>query len=73
MVRFDRQLVMESVAMAPSEMTLHSRNPAKNIRLGGNNLFFTSVGGPLYCNDLDQGRRRGTFEESCDYLKLVQS
>jgi len=73
MVRFDRGLVMEKVALAPSEFTLHARNPAKNFKLGGNHLAFTSVGGPAYCNDLDRGRRRGTFEEACDYIRLVQS
>ena len=73
MVRFDRGLVMEKVALAPSEITLHARNPARNIKLGGNHLAFTSVGGPAYCQDLDGGRRRGTFEESCDYIRLVQS
>lgn len=73
MVRFDRKLVMEKVALAPSEITLHARNPAKNFKLGGNHLAFTSVGGPAYCNDLDRGRRRGTFEEACDYIRLVQS
>jgi trimethylamine--corrinoid protein Co-methyltransferase len=73
LVRFDRALVMEKVALAPSEVTLHARNPAKNFRLGGNHLAFTSVGGPAYCNDLDRGRRRGTFEEVCDYIRLVQS
>lgn len=73
MVRFDRNLVMEKLALAPSEFTLHARNPAKNIRMGGNHLAFTSVGGPAYCNDLDKGRRRGNFEEACDYMRLVQS
>jgi trimethylamine--corrinoid protein Co-methyltransferase len=73
MVRFDQGLVMEKVALAPSEITLHARNPAKNFKLGGNHLAFTSVGGPAYCNDLERGRRRGTFEDVCDYLKLVQS
>jgi trimethylamine--corrinoid protein Co-methyltransferase len=73
MVRFDRGLVMENVAQAPSEITLHARNPERNFKLGGNHLAFTSVGGPAYCNDLDRGRRRGTFAEVCDYLKLVQS
>jgi trimethylamine--corrinoid protein Co-methyltransferase len=73
MVRFDQGLVMEKVAMASSEITLHAWNPAKNFKLGGNHLAFTSVGGPAYCNDLERGRRRGTFEEVCDYLKLVQS
>ena len=73
MVCFDRALVMEKVALAPAEFTLHARNPAKNFKMGGNHLAFTSVGGPAYCNDLDRGRRRGTFEEACDYIRLVQS
>ena len=73
MVRLDRGLVMEKVALAPAEFTLRARNPAKNLTLGGNHLAFTSVGGPAYCTDLDRGRRRGSFKESCDYIKLVQS
>jgi trimethylamine--corrinoid protein Co-methyltransferase len=73
MVCFERGLVMEKVAMAPSEIKLHARNPEKCFKLGGNHLAFTSVGGPAYCHDLDRGRRRGTFEEACDFLKLVQS
>jgi trimethylamine--corrinoid protein Co-methyltransferase len=73
MVRFDRGLVMDKVALAPAEFTLHARNPDRNFKLGGNHLAFTSVGGPAYCNDLDRGRRRGTFEEACDYIRLVQS
>ena len=73
MVRFDRGLVLEKLALAPSEFTLHARNPAKNLKLGGNHLAFTSVGGPAYCSDLDRGRRRGSFAEACDYIRLVQS
>jgi len=73
MVRFARALVMDCIGRAPAEFTLHARNPAKNFRVGGKHLAFTSVGGPAYCNDLDRGRRRGRFEDVCDYLRLVQS
>ena len=73
MVRFDRAMVLEHVARAPAEFTLHARNPARNFRVGGKHLAFTSVGGPAYCSDLDRGRRRGRFEDACDYLRLVQS
>jgi trimethylamine--corrinoid protein Co-methyltransferase len=73
MVRFDRAMLLETLARAPSEFTLHARNPAKSFRLGGKHLAFTSVGGPAYCNDLDRGRRRGRYEDACDYLRLVQS
>ena len=73
MVRFDPGLVMEHLALAPQSVTLHARNPDKNIILGGRHLAFTSVGGPAYCHDLDRGRRRGSFEDACDYIRLVQT
>jgi len=72
MVRFDRHLLMQKVALAPAQITLHARNPDRNFKLGGNHLVFGSVGGPVYCSDLDRGRRRGNFADACDYLKLVQ-
>ncbi len=73
MVRFDSELVIEKLALAPSEFGLRARNPAHNLRVGGNNILFSSVGGPAFCNDLDRGRRPGTYDELCDYLRLVQS
>jgi trimethylamine--corrinoid protein Co-methyltransferase len=73
MVRFDPELVEEKLALAPSEFGLRARNPAHNLRVGGNNILFSSVGGPAFCNDLDRGRRPGTYDELCDYLRLVQS
>ena len=73
MVRFDPELVMEKLALAPSEFGLRARNPAHNLRVGANNILFSSVGGPAFCNDLDGGRRPGTYDELCDYLRLVQS
>lgn len=72
-VRFDRGLVEEKLALAPSEFTLRARNPDRNLAVGGNNILFASVGGPAFVSDLDSGRRPGTYAEMCDYLKLVQS
>ncbi len=73
MVRFDRSLVAEQLALAPAEFSLRARNPAHNLKIGGNKIVFGSVGGPAFCNDLDKGRRPGTYEEMCDFLRLVQS
>jgi len=73
MVRFDRDMVAEKVALAPAGFSLRARNPAHNLKFGGNNIVFGSVGGPAFCNDLDNGRRPGTYAEMCDYLRLVQS
>jgi trimethylamine--corrinoid protein Co-methyltransferase len=73
MIRFDRGMVRELAALAPSQFPLRARNPAHDLLVGANNIIFTSVGGPAYCSDLDRGRRPGTYAELCDYLKLVQS
>jgi trimethylamine--corrinoid protein Co-methyltransferase len=70
-VRLDRALVEELVAKAPASFTLAARNPARNLRLGGRELIFTSVGGPAYAMDLDHGRRTGSYAEMCDYIRLV--
>ena len=72
-VRFDPDFVRESVAQAPAEFGLRARNPEHNLTIGGAHTVFTSVGGPAFCSDLDNGRRPGNYAEMCDYLKLVQS
>ena len=72
-MRMDRGLVREKLALAPAEFTLRARNRDHDIRLGGRNLVFASVGGPAFCNDLDKGRRPGKHAEVCDFLRLVQS
>ena len=72
-MRLDRCLVREKLALVPPRFTLRARNRDHDIRIGGKNLVFASVGGPAFCNDLDRGRRPGTHAEVCDFLKLVQS
>jgi trimethylamine--corrinoid protein Co-methyltransferase len=57
-VRFDPAMVMENLAHAPAEFGLRARNPARDLKVGGNNILFASVGGPAFCSDLDKGRRR---------------
>lgn len=73
MVRFDRDLVREKLALAPSGFGLRARNPEHNLHVGGNHVLFASVGGPAFCSDFDKGRRAVTYAELCDYLRLVQS
>ncbi len=72
-VRFDPTFVEEQVAKAPSTFTLRSRNPERDITLGGNNINFASVVGPAFCSDLDRGRRPGTTEDVRNFVRLLQS
>ncbi len=73
LVRFDRGLVAECLATAPSEFTLHARNPERDVVLGGNHITFDSVGGPPNCSDLDGGRRMGNYRDFCNFVRLAQS
>ncbi|HZC33052.1 MAG TPA: trimethylamine methyltransferase family protein [Candidatus Bathyarchaeia archaeon] len=70
-VRLDSAMVEERIATAPSSFTLHARNAARNVVLGGSSLVFSSVGGPAFVSDLDRGRRAGNWQDFQDYVRLI--
>ncbi len=72
-VRFDRGLVAEALASAPSRFTLHARNPAHHLTVGGDHVNFATVGSAPNVSDLERGRRPGNFADYCDLLRLGQS
>ena len=72
LVRIGRDIVKEFVAKAPSQFTLHSRNPARNLTVGGNIINVHTVGGAPNVSDLDRGRRPGTFADQVELMKLQQ-
>jgi trimethylamine--corrinoid protein Co-methyltransferase len=72
-VRFDRAMVMELVAKAPSEFTLIPRNAERAVTIGGNHINFGGVGGPPNCSDLEGGRRPGNYRDFCNLLRVEHS
>jgi trimethylamine--corrinoid protein Co-methyltransferase len=72
-VRLDPALVAVLLATVPATFTLEARNPARNLKLGGGWCAYGAVGGPAYVMCNDKGRRDGTFDEMCDYMRLIQS
>lgn len=72
-VRFDRGLIMEMIASAPSSFTMHARNPARNVAIGGNNLVFAQIASAPFVADRDGGRRTGNHEDFRKLVKLAQS
>lgn len=72
MVQFDPEMVEERLKTVPATFTLTARNPLHNLRFGGRDTVFASVGGPAYVMDLALGRREGSLSEMEDYLRLVQ-
>ena len=55
-VRFDRGLISETLSKAPSQVTLHARNPARTLKLGGNRIAFGSVASAPNASDIAGGR-----------------
>jgi trimethylamine--corrinoid protein Co-methyltransferase len=71
-VRFDPAMVEERIRSAPSEFTLHARNPDRHVRLGGSWMAFGTVGSPPNASDLDRGRRIGNRDDYQAFLRLAQ-
>ncbi|WP_395451039.1 trimethylamine methyltransferase family protein [Aminobacter sp. UC22_36] len=71
-VRFDSDMILELISHAPAEFTLHARNPAHNVRFGGNNLVISQMASAPNCSDLDRGRRPGNQVDYRNFLKLAQ-
>ena len=71
-VRFDPDMVLESIASAPSQFTLHARNPAHNLQFGGDSVVFAQVASAPNSSDLDGGRRPGNQVDYRNFLKLAQ-
>ncbi len=72
-VRFDRGLIQEAIGHAPARYTLHARNPAHNLEMGGSSINFATVGSAPNASDMEGGRRPGRFEDYCNFLRLGQA
>ena len=71
-VRFDREMIADTISTAPSSFTLHSRNPEHNLQIGGDYMAFGSVASAPNVADLDRGRRIGNHADYQNLLRLSQ-
>ena len=71
-VRFDPEMVMDFVASAPAEFTLHARNPDHTVRIGGDNVVFSAVASPPNVSDVAGGRRTGNLADFQNLVRLSQ-
>lgn len=71
-MRFDRSLVEERIRTAPSSFTLHARNPAHDLVIGGDWMAFGTVASAPNVADLDRGRRPGNRADYQDLVRLGQ-
>ena len=71
-VRFDPDLILQSIKTVPSEFTLHARNPAHNVQLGGDGLVFSMMASAPNASCADHGRRTGNQQDYRNFLKISQ-
>jgi trimethylamine--corrinoid protein Co-methyltransferase len=71
-VRFDPEMVLETIKTCPSEFKLHARNPAHTLNIGGDWMAFGSVASPPNFMELDGTRHAGNRQNFQDLLKLTQ-
>jgi trimethylamine--corrinoid protein Co-methyltransferase len=72
-VRFPRELVNSKIGLAPSSFTLHARNPARSVQIGGKALAFCTVASAPNVADRERGRRPGNRADFDNLIRLAQS
>ena len=70
-VRIPRDLLMGLVAQAPERFTLHARDPAKSVEIGGDTMVFGPTYGSPFVRGFDGERRYGTIEDLNNLHKLA--
>lgn len=70
---FTEEQVMYWVKKAPSEFTLYAKNPAHNMKIGGDVVNAAPAFGCAFMADKDGVKRPGTIEDYVECLKLIQA
>jgi trimethylamine--corrinoid protein Co-methyltransferase len=73
-IRFDPAFVEERRALAPGAYTLHARNPAYDLPLGGDRGWLSTDGCPAHVLDLETGQRRySTKADIAEHTKVADA
>ena len=70
-VRFQPGQARALCATAPTQFTLHARDPRHSAILGGDHLVLMPGYGAPFVTDLDRGRRYATIEDFRNFVKLA--
>jgi len=72
MARFDRGVVDQAIALAPSTFKLHGADNAASQTWGGRSVTWCPAGGMPHISDLDHGKQPGTLEACQNIIKLAE-
>jgi trimethylamine--corrinoid protein Co-methyltransferase len=71
LVYLSEEQVMNAVDRAPAQFTLHSRNPQRNVTVGGGEPVFVPAYGAPFLVDPDVGKRPPTLEDFHNLARLA--
>lgn len=66
------QMVSDALATCPSSFTWSARNPANTVSVGDGFLVQPNVG-PVFIQDMENGRRKATLKDYADVIKICQA
>jgi trimethylamine--corrinoid protein Co-methyltransferase len=73
-VYFTRDQLKEWISLAPAEFTIHARNPAYDMHIGGDRVEHVSYNaGFPFIVDMEGNRRKAMFNDYLKFLKLVHN
>ena len=71
-VHFEPELIASLIASVPNHFTLHARNSAHDLIIGGDYLSFFMMASAPNASCLEKGRRTGNRHDFQSFLKLSQ-
>ena len=70
-IHIPRRLITQAIAAAPKTITLHGRDAARSIQVGGDRVHFGTGGAAVQTLDLDSGDyRASTLQDLYDFARL---
>lgn len=71
-VRIGPEIVAHGLAQVRASAELIALAPERNVQIGGPHVAIVPVAGPPNVNDQVRGRRPGTLQDFCDFIRLAQ-
>ncbi|HEY3423863.1 MAG TPA: glycine betaine--corrinoid protein methyltransferase [Negativicutes bacterium] len=71
-VYFQREFVESQVKKAPSQFTLHARNPENNLVVGDDSIIYMPGYGAPFIHEANGKRRNSIMEDFDNFIKLSQ-
>ncbi len=72
LAKFPRGMCRELIQQhAPREFVQYARNPARNVRIGGNSTVFAPAYGSPFILNADEGRRYARIDDFRNFVKLA--